>query len=320
MGATASQWPYSPMSRLIGTMQCLTPNVKGTHKQCTAVTPKVENRISVSWDVCLGQTIRFLDSSSFRSLTYVSKNLSGRFHSRGDEISTAATFKLFGTGYGQNLCFHVDASKNISTSKSLIAPSEWNDVCNLLFGFLHAKVPGGSQTSTSMALALASSFISEVRYRKSLSSNTDKKVDQLCSNSYLLAFTALAIAIKVEVVYTCSTPIISSLFQYTYFPIFSSQEGLYFKCDSIPFPTEKYRDGRCSILSTHSVLAAEQIILRVLKMTVPMCHFAQFARPLWHKIMTLDDQQWRHQIQLESTKFVPTISLLAKQVSPMIVR
>ena len=199
MGASASQWSSSPMIRLIGTKKCLTPDVTGTHKPCTAVTPKVENRITVSLDLCVGQTVRFLDSSSFRSLTYVSKNLLERFHSRGDEISIAANFKLFGTGYGQKLCFHIDSSKNISTCKNLITPPEWRDVCNLLLGFLHAKVPGGSQTSTSMALALASSFISEVRRRKSLSSITDKKVDQLCSNPYLLAFTALAIAIKVEV-------------------------------------------------------------------------------------------------------------------------
>jgi hypothetical protein len=35
------------------------------------------------------------------------------------------------------------------------------------------------------------------------------------------------------------------------------------------------------------VLIAEQLILRVLKMTVPVCYFAQSARPLWHRIKVI---------------------------------
>jgi hypothetical protein len=43
-----------------------------------------------------------------------------------------------------------------------------------------------------------------------------------------------------------------------------------------------------SPLSSEVVLNAEQLILKVLKVTVPVCYFAQFARPLWDRMKGLD--------------------------------
>lgn len=67
-----------------------------------------------------------------------------------------------------------------------------------------------------------------------------------------------------------------------------TQEGLYFETDLIPFPEEDIMNVSHSPLSSEVVLNAEQLILKVLKLTVPVCYFAQFARPLWDRIKGLD--------------------------------
>lgn len=66
------------------------------------------------------------------------------------------------------------------------------------------------------------------------------------------------------------------------------QEGLYFETDLIPFPQEDIMNVSHSPLSSEVVLNAEQLILKVLKLTVPVCYFAQFARPLWDRMKVLD--------------------------------
>lgn len=66
------------------------------------------------------------------------------------------------------------------------------------------------------------------------------------------------------------------------------QEGLYFETDFIPFPQEDIINVSHSLLSSEVVLNAEQLILKVLKLTVPVCYFAQFARPLWDRMKGLD--------------------------------
>lgn len=97
------------------------------------------------------------------------------------------------------------------------------------------------------------------------------------------------------------------------------QEGLYYTSDSIPFPPGHVSFGKCPPLSRYSVLAAEQIILRVMKMTVPVCHFAQFSRPLWHRFMMLDDELWRQQLSGRSNIPRPeSLSSQAKQASSVI--
>ena len=69
------------------------------------------------------------------------------------------------------------------------------------------------------------------------------------------------------------------------------QEGLYFEADSIPFPTENIFNVPHCPLSSERVLNAEQLILKVLKLTVPVCYFAQFARPLWDKMKSTEAVQ-----------------------------
>jgi hypothetical protein len=66
------------------------------------------------------------------------------------------------------------------------------------------------------------------------------------------------------------------------------QEGLYFETDLIPFPQEDIMNVSHSPLSREVVLNAEQLVLKVLKLTVPVCYFAQFARPLWDRMKGLD--------------------------------
>ena len=66
------------------------------------------------------------------------------------------------------------------------------------------------------------------------------------------------------------------------------QEGLYFETDLIPFPQEDIMNVSHSPLSSEVVLNAEQLILKVLKLTVPVCYFAQFARSLWDRMKDLD--------------------------------
>jgi hypothetical protein len=49
-------------------------------------------------------------------------------------------------------------------------------------------------------------------------------------------------------------------------------------------------------LSAEAVVKAEQIMLKILKMTVPVCYFAQFARPLWYKMRSVDELQCRTKV------------------------
>lgn len=58
--------------------------------------------------------------------------------------------------------------------------------------------------------------------------------------------------------------------------------------------------------------------MRVLKMTVPICYFSQFARPLWSRIRVVDDERWKQAIACKVDKDVtsPSISTNSKLVSP----
>lgn len=70
---------------------------------------------------------------------------------------------------------------------------------------------------------------------------------------------------------------------------------MYFEADSIPFPREV--PNVCnSTLSLQTVIEAEQTILKVLKMSVPVCYFAQFARPLWYRMRSVDEEQSRFKV------------------------
>lgn len=72
------------------------------------------------------------------------------------------------------------------------------------------------------------------------------------------------------------------------------QEGLYFEADLIPFPRVDISNVSYCPLSSKDVLDAEQLILMVLRLTVPVCYFAQFARPLWDRMRSVDSLQREH--------------------------
>jgi hypothetical protein len=90
---------------------------------------------------------------------------------------------------------------------------------------------------------------------------------------------------------------------------------LYFEGDSIPFPRE-VPNVLHSTLSIEAVVEAEQIILKILKMTVPVCYFAQFARPLWYKMRSVDEVQCRIKIATNLRKgSLASLSLNSKLVN-----
>ena len=134
-------------------------------------------------------------------MSFVSRSLSDRFHQRGGQVCIEAIIKLLGHHHSQKLCSYASKQSDfkISSLQNRHILPGWIDACDFLIGHLHARVPGGSQTSTSMALALVRDFLLGVN-RKLPSNVSEKDIDRLRSNSYLLAFTALSISIKVEVI------------------------------------------------------------------------------------------------------------------------
>jgi hypothetical protein len=59
--------------------------------------------------------------------------------------------------------------------------------------------------------------------------------------------------------------------------------------------------------------------MKVLKMTVPICHFAQFARPLHYRITALHHQAWKKELLRPPpsplSSAVQTLSLVSKHVN-----
>jgi hypothetical protein len=59
--------------------------------------------------------------------------------------------------------------------------------------------------------------------------------------------------------------------------------------------------------------------MKVLKMTVPICHFAQFARPLHYRITALHHQAWKKELLRPPpsplSPAVQTLSLVSKHVN-----
>jgi hypothetical protein len=64
---------------------------------------------------------------------------------------------------------------------------------------MHSNIGIGSSTSTSLALRLMSDFMFGVRNDDSSGLVCSRQMEKLCANPYLLSFTCIAIALKVEV-------------------------------------------------------------------------------------------------------------------------
>jgi hypothetical protein len=117
---------------------------------------------------------------------------------RGSRVSYDATFRLLGKDSGHRAYRYHDIRSDpiLYVNRKEFPTREWTDACDLIMGYLHSNIPNGSQTSTSMALALVSDFIS---YKRSEQPKIETQIDKLCASSNLLAFTAMTIAVKIEV-------------------------------------------------------------------------------------------------------------------------
>ena len=208
MGLAASSWSFTSMG-LRGktiTSNVLSPDISASRRSSSADDPRSEatRRITLSWDFFLEDLLKFLDTNSLRSVTSISRAWSTKFNGQGSRISVDATCKLFGQGREKRMFRYLSKARNcsdtaLSMSKTVSPLPVWINVCDFLFGHLYCKVPGASQTSTSVALALVSNFLMAVREGNFPQFVCEKEVDQLCANSFLLAFTASAIAVKIEV-------------------------------------------------------------------------------------------------------------------------
>ena len=203
MGIAVSKWPMSPISLFRGVKQSKisSPAVIRVYHAVTPRNGEIPSITSACWELCLEDAMQYLDICSLRNMSFVSRSLSDRFHQRGGQVCIEAIIKLLGDHHSQKLCSYASKQSDfkISSLQNRHILPGWIDACDLLIGHLHAKVPGGSQTSTSMALALVRDFLLGVN-RKLPSNVSEKDIDRLRSNSYLLAFTALSISIKVEVI------------------------------------------------------------------------------------------------------------------------
>lgn len=155
----------------------------------------------LAWDECLTHVMIFLSSNMKFTLSCVSHGWSQHFDSRGSQVSTEAISDLLGKEYGQRLLLLRNAGTElIPVVDWEIRPKRyWTQACDFLIGHLHSHVPRGSQTSTSMALALTSDFMMCVQTVELPDNVSQEDVDRLSADSYLLAFTAMMISIKIEV-------------------------------------------------------------------------------------------------------------------------
>jgi hypothetical protein len=151
------------------------------------------------WDTGLDDILKFLDFISWRNFSLLSRRWSRRYYSRGSNISKDATLHLFGKDYSQrSTLLHENKSESLIFSKNSTS-SEWTDACDFLLGYMHSNIGIGSSTSTSLALRLMSDFMFHVRNDDSSALVCSRQMEKLCANPYLLSFTCIAIALKVEV-------------------------------------------------------------------------------------------------------------------------
>lgn len=274
----------------------------------------------IAWGECLTHVMIYLDSNMIFTLSSVSHGWSQHLDNRGSQVSTDAISNLLGIEYGQqSLRLRNAGIELIPAADWEVRPRRnWTQACDFLIGHLHSYVPRGSQTSTSMALALVSDFMMCVQTVELPENVSRDDVNRLSADSYLLAFTAIMISIKIEVICLSSITSSSKSCSAIKFVSLLLQEGLYFEGDSIPFPRE-VPNVLHSTLSAETVVEAEQIILKVLKMTVPVCYFAQFARPLWYKMKSVDEMQCKIKIESNWRKeFYTPLPLNSKLVNIVI--
>lgn len=205
MGTVASSWFPAGMTENAGN-EFKRPK-KSSRKSVqighTSASPNktIEHSYGITWNECLRHVMVYLDSNTMSILSSVSRCWSQHFDHRGSRASSEAISNLLGREYGQRLSLLGKAeTESTAVTDWEISPRRyWTQACDLLVGHLHSNVPRGSQSSTSMALALVSDFMMCAQTVQLPENVVHVDVNRLCSDSYLLAFTAITIAIKVEV-------------------------------------------------------------------------------------------------------------------------
>jgi hypothetical protein len=202
MGTAASNWFSVGMKRNVKDKFKRPKNWSIIGNTSTSSNDASELSTVIAWDECLTYVMIFLDCNMIFTLSTVSHSWSQQFNNRGSKVSTVAISSLLGKEYGQQLLFLRSAETElIPASDWEIRPRRyWTQACDFLIGHLHSYVPRGSQTSTSMALALVSDFMMCVRTTVLPDNVSREDVNRLSADSYLLAFTAIMISIKVEVI------------------------------------------------------------------------------------------------------------------------
>ena len=204
MGSSSSKWPFVTMNKMMGLHE--TPNrvVKQSHKVQHALSidsPQEIKGNSDMWSLCLMDVFKFLDGNSLRCMSSVSWSWARQFDCRGSQVSLIAIQELLGDNYAHRLStYGYQKSDSITSCRGDRSLQHyWISACDFLLGHLHSQIPRGSQTSTSMALALLSDFFTCIKSESLPEFVSIMEVNNLCSNSYLMAFTSIAIAVKIEV-------------------------------------------------------------------------------------------------------------------------
>ena len=165
------------------------------------ITPTHMARCSFSWIEFLHMILDYLDSDIYRSISLVSRSWCRVYDCRGSLTSIEAISRLLGVEMAHRMISYWTTEQTFTNIYELRGnpPEEWRDVCDFIMGHFHSSIPNGSQTSTTMALALASEFIMRASRKSPSSDVNQRQIEELKSNSYLLSFTAMAIAVKIEV-------------------------------------------------------------------------------------------------------------------------
>jgi hypothetical protein len=206
MGTTASNWFSVGMRRNVK-VKFERPKTSSTNSAIIGNTSSssddaADHSSEIAWDECLTHVMIFLDSTMIFTLSTVSHGWSQQFNNRGSKVGAEAISNLLGKEYGQQLSFLRNAGTELIPAADWeIRPRRyWTQACDFLIGHLHSYVPRGSQTSTSMALALVSDYMMCVQTVQLPGNVSREDVNRLSADSYLLAFTAIMISIKVEVI------------------------------------------------------------------------------------------------------------------------
>lgn len=204
MGSASSKWPFVTMPKMRGLYRPTKKTVKQSCKvqlEPLSDSPQESKEKSVMWSLCLLDVFKFLDGNSLRCVSSVSWSWARQFGCRGSQVSLDAIQGLLGGNYAHRLSTYGYQKNGYTTicceDRSL--QISWITACDFLLGHLHSQIPRGSQTSTSMALALLSDFFTCIKSESLPEFVSIGEVRELCLNSYLVAFTSIAIAVKIEV-------------------------------------------------------------------------------------------------------------------------